>query len=493
MKETYQMAKFERRLGLLDATAIVVGSMIGSGIFIAPSLMAGIIASPGIIGILWLVGGLITILGALCYGELAGMFPKAGGQYVFLRESFSPLFGFLYGWTLFLVIQTGLVAAVAVAFAKYLGVFIGGVSENVRLFSFHLLGRELYLNTAQIVAILSIAVLTFINFFGVRLGALIQDTFTFLKSLGLIVLVVAGFAFFRGDAASLLSFESVLPPTATIGLAAALAVALSKALFAYDAWYYVTYIGEEVKNPTRNMPIALGLGTLAVTIIYVVANLAYFYVLPASQAASVADNRIAAAVAHAIMGPAGLFFISAVIMISTFGCNNGLILSGARVFYAMAHDGLFFKNNAKLHPHYHVPTNALIYQGVWASVLTLSGTYSDLLTYTAFASILFGLLTVAGLFALRYRRKNFARPYKVPLYPYSPIIYILVSLAFLIYVVQGDPWNSGKGILIILAGVPVYFIRRYFLVGRINPSSLRSKEVVSEVIPSLCKGGLGGG
>jgi len=463
-----QQSKFEQRLGLLDATAIVVGSMIGSGIFIAPSLMAGIIASPGVIGILWIIGGIITILGALCYGELAGMYPKAGGQYIYLRESLSPLFGFLYGWSLFLVIQTGIIAAVAIAFAKYLGVFIGGISENAHLFSLTIAGKVLYLNTAQLVAILSIAFLTFLNCFGIKLGVLIQNTFTFLKALGLVILIAASFFFFNGSGASLVSFDTVLPPAATIGLAAALAVALSKALFAYDAWYNVTYIAEEVKNPTRNMPIALGLGTFIVTIIYFLATMGYFYVLPVQQAAVVADNRIAAAVANAIMGSSGLFFVSAVIMISTFGCNNGLILGGARVLYAMAHDGLFLKNNAKLHPRYHVPTNALIVQGIWASLLTLSGTYSDLLTYTAFASILFGLLTVVGLFVLRFRQKDMERPFKVPFYPFGPLLYILVSLAFLVYVIEGDPWNSGKGALIIIAGIPVYFIRRYFLKNQIQ-------------------------
>lgn len=427
--------------------------------------MAGLIRSPGVISILWLIGGLITVIGALCYGELSGLYPRAGGQYIFLRETLSPLFGFLYGWTLFLVIQTGIVAAVAIAFAKYLGVFVGGISENVHIVSFQIADRAMSFNTAQVVAILSIVVLTFINCFGVKLGAIIQNVFTSLKTLGIGVLIIAAFAIFKGNASSLANFELALAPTATMGLAAALAVALSKAIFAYDAWYYLTYIGEEVKHPTRNMPLALALGTLAVTAIYILANLAYFYVLPTGIAAAVPDNRIAAGVASAIMGPAGLLFISAVIVISTFGCNNGLILSGARVFYAMAHDGLFFKSNSRLHPRYHVPTNALIYQGIWACVLTLSGTYSDLLTYTAFASIFFGLLTVVGLIALRIRRADLERPFKVPLYPFLPIIYILVSLAFLIYVVVGDPWNSGKGVLIILMGIPVYFLRKRFLKG----------------------------
>lgn len=450
-----QKVELVKGLGLVEASAIVIGSMIGSGIFIAPSLMAGYLESGWVIVLLWLVGGIFTICGALSYGELAASFPKAGGQYVYLREAYSSFWAFLYGWTLFLVIQTGFIAAVAVAFAKYLGVFIPWISENTIAFTI----GSFQCNSAQIIGIASIILLTAINIFGLRSGALVQNLFTFLKVLAVLVLIICGFAFGGGNWSNL-NFTLAVPAAVKMGLWAALAVALSKALFAYDAWNSVTFTAEETKDAHLNLPRSLFFGTLGVTLIYVVISIAYFHILPAAQAAHVADNRIAAAVAQIIFGAPGLWFISIAILISTFGCNNGLILSGARVYYAMAKDKLFIKSAGEVHPKYRVPVNALIYQCIWSSVLVLSGKYSDLLTYTAFASVLFNTMTVIGVFVLRVKMPQLERPYKTFGFPLIPIIYILISLWFLFFIVQGDLRNTGLGLIFILAGIPAYLILR---------------------------------
>jgi APA family basic amino acid/polyamine antiporter len=445
-------------LSLTGATSLVVGSMIGSGIFIAPSIMAGYVPSPSIILVLWIIGGVFTVFGGLAYGELSASMPRAGGQYVFLREAYSPMLGFLYGWTVFLVIQTGFIAAVAVAFAKYLGIFIPCLSENVILFSFKIGTSDFSVNSAQIVGIISILVLTVINCFGIFLGAVIQNIFTLLKVLAIFLLIILGFTIGSGNIENFKPFfEPSIPETLGMGLFAALAVALSKALFAYDAWNTVTFTAEEVKNAPKNLPLSLILGSIIVMIVYTSVTAVYFYLIPADQAASVPDNRIAAAAGNVIFGSAGLFIISGVILISTFGCNNGLILGGPRVYYAMAKDGLFFKKLASIHPSYRTPVNALIWQCVWSCILTLTGTYSDLLTYTAFASVLFNTLSVIGVYILRIKNPEMPRPYKTTGYPFTPAVYILIAIAFLVFILQGDPVNSLKGLALILIGIPVYY------------------------------------
>jgi APA family basic amino acid/polyamine antiporter len=451
--------KFIRGLDLTSATSIVVGSMIGSGIFIAPALMAGYIKSPGIIILLWVVGGLFTLLGGLSYGEMAASMPKAGGQYVFLREAYSPLLAFLYGWTLFLVIQTGFIAAVGVAFAKYLGVFVPGISEKAVLFSLSLGPHVFAINTAQVVGIASIIVLTVINSYGIKTGALVQNVLTFLKVGAIVVLIILGFASSQGSISNLKPFlEPVIPPEVKMGLLAVLAVALSKALFAYDAWNSVTFVAEEVKDAQRNLPLSLVLGMVITSILYVLATAVYFYLVPIDQAAAIPDSRIAAVAAQLIFGAPGLYFISAAILISTFGCNNGLIIGGPRVYYAMAEDGLFFKGLSHIHPRYHTPVTGLAWQCAWASMLALSGTYSDLLTYVTFASVIFNVMTVIGLFILRKTRPDLPRPYKAFGYPLVPAAYVLIGAAFTAYIVQGDLANSLKGLGIILLGLPVYFL-----------------------------------
>jgi len=447
-----------RGLGLFDATTLVVGSTIGSGIFVAPSIMAGYVQSPGLLLGLWIVGGLLTTFGALAYAELAAALPRAGGQYVFLSESFGRLWGFLYGWTFLLAINTGIIAAVAVAFAKYLGVFLPFLSENVVLVE--LGGRSF--STAQAVALLVIALLTWLNVTGLRSGALVQNAFTVAKVAAIGALLLLAVTLGRGSLANFTPFTSLElgPIGAKVGLYAALAVAMSKALFAYDAWNSVTFAAEELRDPERNLVRSLVLGTLGVTLVYAMAVAVYIYMVPLSEMAGVADNRIGAEAAFRMLGGPGLTFITVAILISTFGCANGLILGGARVVYAMARDRLFFPSSAAVHAVHRTPANALILQGVVAGALTLTGTYSDLLTLTAFSSLLFNTLTVIGLFVLRWRWPELPRPYRTWGYPVVPGLYVVVAAFFLVYILVGDPRNSGLGLVLTALGIPAFLYWR---------------------------------
>jgi len=449
-----ETARLVRGLSLLDATTLIVGSVIGSGIFVAPSIMAGYVETPGLLLGLWVLGGLLTLCGALAYAELAAALPRAGGPYVFLSEAFSPVWGFLYGWTLLLAINTGMIAAVSVAFAKYLGVFFPAIGEATALVS--LFGRSF--STAQAVALVVIAVLTAVNVTGLRTGAVVQNVFTFLKVGAVVVLIVVAVAAARGSAANFLPLlDTRLGPTAVnLGLFAALGAAMSKALFAYDAWNSVAFAAEEVREPERNLPRSLILGTLLVGAVYCGAVATYIYVLPVPEMARATDNRVAAVVAERLMGPAGAAFIAVAIMISGFGCANGMILSGARVVYAMARDGRFFQGMAAIHPRYRTPANALVLQGLVAGALTLTGTYSDLLTLTAFSSLLFNTLTILALFVLRRTRPDLPRPYRTWGYPVLPLAYVLVSVFFLYFIFAGEPKYSGLGLGLSLLGLPAY-------------------------------------
>ena len=445
-----------RRLGTFSATTLIVGSMIGSGIFIAPSIMAGQVSSPGVLLGLWIVGGVLTLAGALSYAELAAMMPRAGGQYVFLREAFGPRAAFLYGWTLFLVIQTGFNAAVAIAFAKYLGVLGVSVGESDVLVT---LG-PMSINSAGVVACVVILVLTAINVRGVREGALVQDVLTVLKVLAVVALVVVAFAFGGG---SWSHFEPIattgLGPTARLaglGFLAALGVAMSKALFAYDAWNTVTFAAEEVREPEKTLPRALILGTLITTLAYTAVTAAYIYVLPMDVLAAVEEHRVAAEVATIALGTPGRIAVSIAILISTFGCANGLILGGARVMYAMAKDGLFFRSNVEVHPRYQTPARALWLQAAWSCVLALSGSYDALLTYVTFASLVFNALTVAGVLVLRRKLPDAARPYRVPAYPLTPIVFLAGAAFFTLYIVVGAPREAMIGGVLVLSGLPAY-------------------------------------
>jgi basic amino acid/polyamine antiporter, APA family len=456
-------AELVRGLGLLDATLLIVGSVIGSGIFFAPSIMAGYLHSPGLLLGLWVLGGLLTLAGALSYAELAAAMPRAGGQYVFLSEAFSPLFGFLYGWTLLLAINTGFVAAVALAFAKTLGFFVPGVGEEHALVTVSLLGlAQLTVSSAQVVAIAVIAVLTWLNITGLRTGAAVQNLFTLAKLAALGVLVVMAAVTAKGSFSNFQPVASLAlgPEGLKVGLFAALAGAMSKALFSYDSWYTVTFAAEEVKDPERNLPRSLILGTLGIMVAYAAAVAAYLYLVPIGEMAAVTENRVATEAAVRMIGPAGGAFIAVAILVSTFGCVNGLTLAGARVVYAMSRDGLFFHGAGRVHPRHRTPATALLLHGVVAGVLTLTGTYSNLLTMTAFSSLLFNVLTVVGLFVLRRRRPDLPRPYRVWGYPVVPLLFVVVAVFFLVYIPVANPRYTGLGLLLTAAGIPAYLYWR---------------------------------
>ncbi len=442
-------------LGALDATTLVVGSMIGSGIFIVAADMARQLNSPGLLLLTWIITGLLTLIAAISYGELAAMMPHAGGQYVYLRESFGPMAGFLYGWTLFLVIQTGTIAAVAVAFAKFLGVFMPSISA-----ANHLIGSgKIGLSTQQLVAILVILALTAVNARGIRTGAMVQNIFTFAKTAALAGLIALGFAFGQRDssgASNLAGFwRNASWDFHTVRL---VGVAMVGSLFSADAWNNVTFTGAEVRNPRRNLPLALGLGVAIVSTLYVACNFVYLKVLPFAAIQGAPEDRVATAAAAAILGPVAVELMAAAIMISAFGCANGLILAGARVYFAMALDGLFFRRASALHPRTYAPVFALAMQCVWAMLLTLSGSYNDLLDYVIFAVLLFYILTIAGIFRLRYTRPEADRPYRTLGYPVLPGLYILAAGLIEILLLIYKPRFTWPGLIIVLLGVPVYFL-----------------------------------
>jgi APA family basic amino acid/polyamine antiporter len=462
-------------LRLLDATTIVMGSMIGSGIFIVAADVARQVRSPALFMLAWVISGLMTVAAAITYGELAAMMPKAGGQYVYLREAFGPLFGFLYGWTLFLVIQTGTHAAVAVAFGKFLGVFIPWVSAGnilADLGSVHVLGRVigLTLSSQQLVAILAIVFLSVVNIFGLRTGAWVQNIFTTLKVGALLGVVGLGLWWVSRPASLPTPVEPVGQGTewglATLTI---VSVALVGPLFSSDAWNNVTFTGAEVINAKRNLPVALLVGTTAVCTLYLACNWVYLRVLPFSGSPAgagplergiqyAAEDRVATAAMQVILGTTGSWLMAAAIMISTFGCLNGMILAGARVYYAMAKDGLFFSPVARVSPKYHTPVVSLMVQALWAALLTLTGTYSELLDYVIFAVVLFYILTIAGLFRLRRARPDAPRPYRAWGYPVLPALYIAFALFIEWALLMHKAGRSVAGLLIVALGIPVYYL-----------------------------------
>ncbi|MGD0200462.1 MAG: amino acid permease [Bryobacteraceae bacterium] len=444
-------------LGLLDSTTLVIGSMIGSGIFIVAADIARQVRSPGLLIMTWVVTAALTLTAALSYGELAAAFPQAGGQYVYLREAFGPLSGFLYGWTLFLVIQTGTLAAVAVAFAKFLGVFAPWVSAQTVLLRLGPLG----VSSQQLVAIAVLALLTWVNTRGVRTGAQVQNVFTFAKVGALLGLVFLGLALGSNPSAVARNFGGFWENADwTFGTIRLVGVAMVGALFASDAWNNVTFAAGEIRNPRRNVPLALALGVTIVSAIYISCNLVYLKVLPLEAIGAAAEDRVATAAAQVILGPVAVQVMAAAIMISTFGCLNGMILAGARVYYAMALDGLFFRPVARLNPLRRTPVVSLVVQCAWACLLTLSGTYSDLLDYVIFAVLLFYILTIAGVFVLRRTRPGLERPYRAFGYPVLPALYIaaagLIEVLLLLY----KPKYTWPGLIIVLLGVPVYYFWR---------------------------------
>ena len=465
MAETNQ--EFKPSLGLLDATMIVAGSMIGSGIFIVSADITRNVGSAGWLIAVWLITGFMTLTAALSYGELSSMFPKAGGQYVYLKEAYNPLAGFLYGWSFFAVIQTATIAAVGVAFSKFAGYFIPALELNDNNVLLQVFGLKIY--TAQIVSILLIVLLTWINTGGIKSGKLIQTVFTVVKLLSLFGLIIFGFLLAAKteiwnanwqDAWGMKTRNadgSILGGVAGSAVLGAIAASMVGSIFSSDAWNNVTFIAGEVKNPKRNIGLSLFFGTLIVTLIYVAANLMYISVLPLSDIASAPQDRVAVSASKAIFGNIGTYVIAIMIMISTFGCNNGLILAGARVYYTMAKDGLFFKKTGTLNKN-NVPEFALWIQCLVASILCLSGKYGDLLDMISFVVVLFYALTIAGIFILRKKMPNAERPYKAFGYPILPAIYIVMAVAFCALLIFFKPTYAGWGLAIVLAGIPIYYI-----------------------------------
>jgi APA family basic amino acid/polyamine antiporter len=444
-------------LGLIDSTTLVMGSMIGSGIFIVAADISRQVNSPGLMMMTWFVTAALTLIAALSYGELAAAMPHAGGQYVYLREAFGPMWGFLYGWTLFLVIQTGTIAAVAVAFAKYTGVFAPWISAEHYLIGSGRIG----LTTQELLAIAVVLLLSWTNTRGIRTGAVVQNVFTFAKTAALLGLVGFGFLLGRNHAAVARNFTGFWENGGwTFNTIRLVGVAMVGALFSSDAWNNVTFTAAEVRNPKRNLPLSLALGVGLVSALYISCNFVYLNVLPLEAIQHAPEDRVATAAAAQILGPLAVQLMAVAIMISTFGCNNGLILAGARVTYAMAKDGLFFRKAAAVDPIHHTPRFALLVQCLWTILLILSGSYSDLLDYVIFAALLFYMLTIAGLFVLRRTRPDLERPYKAFGYPVLPAAYIAVAGLIEILLLLYKPNYTWPGLIIVLLGLPVYFIWR---------------------------------
>ncbi len=456
---------FKPSLGLLDATMIVAGSMIGSGIFIVSADITRNVGSAGWLIAVWLITGFMTLTAALSYGELSSMFPKAGGQYVYLKEAFNPLAGFLYGWSFFAVIQTATIAAVGVAFSKFAGYFVPILEMNDANLLFQLGVFKLY--PAQLLSIGMIVFLTYINTKGIQGGKLIQTVFTVIKLLSLFGLIIFGFLLAKDSSiwtsnwsnawemTSRAADGSIIGGVAGSAILGAIAASMVGSIFSSDAWNNVTFIAGEVRNPKRNIGLSLFLGTLIVTLIYVAANLMYLNVLSLNEIASAPQDRVAVAASTKIFGSIGAYVIAVMIMISTFGCNNGLILSGARVYYTMAKDGLFFKKTGELNKN-NVPEFALWIQCLVASLLCLSGKYGDLLDMISFVVVMFYALTIAGIFILRKKRPELERPYKAFGYPVLPAIYILMALTFCVLLIIYKPAFTWPGFIIVLMGIPIY-------------------------------------
>ena len=492
--------KLVQSLGLFSSTALVVGSMIGSGIFLVDADIARRTESPALYLGAWVLTAILTVIAALSYGELAAMMPRAGGQYVYLREAFGPIWGFLYGWTLFLVIETGTIAAVCVAFGKFLGVFFPAISTThwlwhiahvppVKAGPMVLGNMDIGVNTANLTGIVVVFLLAFINIFGVRLGALVQNIFTSAKAISLAGLILLAFFFGMNATAWNANFGAgwsqfwanggwhdmhpvevgVGGPVVLVNLFVILAVVQVGSLFSADAWNNITFTAGEVKNPKRNIPLSLILGTGFVVLVYFLASLAYLVVLPMHGDAAgttalargiqhATEDRVGTAALEQIFHSGGAQLMALAVLISTFGCANGITLAGARVYYAMSQDGLFFKAVGRLHPKWHTPVAGLIVQAVWTAVLCVSGSYGQLLDYIIFAELMFYMLTIAGLFVLRVKKPNAERPYKALGYPVLPAAYILLAGWVCVVLLRYKPQYTWPGLVLVLLGIPVYFV-----------------------------------
>ncbi len=469
---------FVQGMGLFSATAIVMGSMIGSGIFIVSADMSRVLGSPALLIGAWLLTAAMTIIGALSYGELAAMMPKAGGQYVYLREALGPIWGFLYGWTLFLVIQTGTIAAVGVAFGKFLGVFFPAVSAQRWIL--HAGSGNIGLNTANLVAIAVITLLTVLNTFGVKLGSAVQNVFTSAKVLALLGVVAVGLVAKSAAAVAAnfgagwtrfwagthglhgITVGSFWPwqhdSTALVGALTAVAVVQVGSLFSSDAWNNVTFTAGEIRRPSRNLPLSLALGTGVVLLLYIACNFVYLSVLPLPAIQNAAQDRVATAVMEQAFGGMGAKLMAGAILISTFGCVNGMLLAGARVYYAMSRDGLFFAGVGRLSPKTGVPVNSLWVQWAWTCLLCLSGSYGQLLDYVIFAVLIFYILTIVGLFVLRRTRPEAVRPYRAFGYPVLPALYIVMAAWISVVLLRYKPQYTWPGLILVVLGMPVYLL-----------------------------------
>jgi len=469
MSNQTEPTKLKASLGLLDGTMIVAGSMIGSGIFIVSADIIRNVGSAGWLIAVWLITGFMTLTAAVSYGELSAMFPKAGGQYVYLKEAYNKLIAFLYGWSFFAVIQTGTIAAVGVAFSKFTAYLIPAVSEDNILFSTLIGGYNFKISAAQCVSIVLIILLTAINTRGVKTGKLIQNTFTITKLASLFGLIIFGLIMLKGDVwaanwtnpwdiHALNADNSTVSYTIAAALGA-IAASMVGSIFSSDAWNNVTFIAGEMKNPQRNIGLSLFFGTLIVTLIYVSINFVYTGVLPLHEIATAEKDRVAVSASQVIFGNIGTYVIAVMIMISTFGCNNGLILAGARVYYTMAKDGLFFKRTGTLNKNA-VPSFGLWIQCIVASILCLSGKYGDLLDMISFVVVIFYVLTILGIYILRVKRPDAPRPYKAFGYPVLPAIYMIMGLAFCVLLIIYKPQFTWPGLIIVLIGIPIYYITK---------------------------------
>lgn len=464
-----QKAELQRVMSLWDAVLLVMGSVIGSGIFMTTGFIVEFVRSPGAVLLVWIAGGIITLFGALSFGELAGMFPRTGGQFIYLKEAYGDLAGFLFGWTFFWMIMGGGIAALAVGFSEYLGHFFPSLSNQSVLFGFTIGGLSYQLSTGQVVALALILLLSAVNYFGVRSGLFVQNLFTVFRLGSLVVLLVFGWLI--GKKAGLphpgmfLDFRGGMP-LSSFGLA------LFAALWTYDGWYAVNCTAEEIRKPRTTIPLSLLLGTVAITVIYLAMNLLYLAAVPIEKMSGVA--RVGELVATAMFGPRVGSLIAGAILAAIFGCLSATILYGPRVYYAMAEDGLFFRKMSRVHPRYHVPSRAIVGQALWSALLCLSGTYQGLFEYVIFALVLFFAATGAAVVALRFKRPELPRPYRAWGYPVVPLIFVAVNLTIFVNRLASEPRKSLLGLAMILAGLPAYFFwkrRGRAAAGRARPAS----------------------
>jgi APA family basic amino acid/polyamine antiporter len=440
-----------RKMNLLDSTFLVIGAIVGSGIFMTTGFIAEYLPSPLMILIVWLLGGFFALSGALAFAELGAMYPRTGGQYIYLREAYGLWAGFLYGWGFFWVIECGGVAALAVGFAEYFGYFVPALSTKTYLLKFNLLGLDYSLSTGQLIAVASILFLSAINYLGIKSGILVQNIFTFLRIAAVAVLIVLGLT--AGSKAGVVSFEGLLTGDMSFSIKL-FGLALIAVLWTFDGWYGVNCAAGEIKNPGKNIPRGLILGTLSVTLIYFLVNVVYVSALPVERMKGVA--RIGELASTQLFGPTATLFISSTIMISIFGCLSASILYGPRVFFAMAQDRCFFKSMRYVHPRYRVPTKAIVWQGIWSSLLCISGTYQDLFEYVVFALVIFWAATGLAVIILRFKQPEIPRPYKTLGYPVLPILFVLINLGVFLNTIWAQPLQSFIGLIILIVGIPAF-------------------------------------